>query len=75
MESVGVLWKNKKDDKTYLSGNMLGGIKVLIYPVKKKLKKNSPDYTISIEYPCNCSNKKDSKKDVSGVVKVTHEDI
>ena len=52
MEKVGSLWSKKnKDGKKYLTGTMLGGIRVLIYPVKTKTSDKSPDYTISIEYP------------------------
>lgn len=40
------LWKQKmKDGTTYLAGN-LGGVRVLIFPVKEKKSEKSPDYSL-----------------------------
>ncbi len=40
------LWKNKdKNGNIYLSGS-LGGVRVLVFPVKNKTSEKSPDYTL-----------------------------
>lgn len=42
------LWKNEsKSGSTYLSGS-LGGVQVLVFPVKEKRSDRSPDYTLCI---------------------------
>lgn len=40
------LWKNKdKAGNMFLAGNM-GGVRVLVFPVKQKQNEKSPDYTL-----------------------------
>lgn len=52
------LWKQKdKNGNVYLAGNM-GGVRVLIFPIKEKKSEKSPDYTL-----CFVQNEpKDSKQ-------------
>jgi hypothetical protein len=40
------LWKNKdKNGNVFLAGSM-GGVRVLVFPVKNKQSEKSPDYTL-----------------------------
>lgn len=40
------LWKNKdKNGNMYLSG-LMGGVRVLVFPVKEKKSEKSPDYSL-----------------------------
>lgn len=40
------LWKNKdKNGNTYLTG-LMGGVRVLVFPVKEKKSDKHPDYTL-----------------------------
>lgn len=74
MEKVGSLWKRKsKDGKQFLSGTMLGGLKVMIYPTKSKQSDKSPDYQVLIEYPGVEPKKFISKKEERQTV--TYDDL
>jgi hypothetical protein len=45
-EKIGAFWKQKsKSGVEYLSG-MVNGERVVAFPVRKKLQKNSPDYQV-----------------------------
>jgi hypothetical protein len=43
---LGGLWKAEKEGKTYLSGNLGPGVRILIFPNKFKKEASHPDYTI-----------------------------
>lgn len=73
MEKVGSLWSKKnKDGKKYLTGSMMGGIRVMVYPVKSKTNDKSPDYNILIEYP---GVEKTKFENGFSKIKVTQEDF
>ena len=56
------LWKEKsKDGKDYLSGTMMPGAELLIFPNGFKQKPNEPDYIAYL-----ASSKEDGEDDVSG---------
>jgi uncharacterized protein (DUF736 family) len=54
-KKIGSLWKNKKDNKTYLSGNLevIAGqvMKILVFPNDKKGNEKAPDYNIVLSEP------------------------
>ncbi len=60
------LWKNKtKDGEEYLSGNLNGNTKILIFKNKYKEKDNHPDNIIYISQ----NRKKDEKEEIPFVPK------
>ena len=40
------LWRQTKDDKTYLSGNLSSGVRILIFPNRYKKEDKHPDYQV-----------------------------
>lgn len=61
MVNVCGLWKNEsRNGSTYLSGS-LGGLQILVFPVKEKRSDKSPDYTL-----CIAEKKREEKQEKSG---------
>jgi len=55
------LWKNEsRNGSTYLSGS-LGGVQILVFPVKEKRSDKSPDYML-----CISEKKREEKQEKSG---------